>query len=105
MSELQESVDGLKPGNDEWQARKDAAFPRAVGNLAPVFIERASNAELWDVEGQRYIDFATGIAVCSTGHSNPKVVAAVEQQLKRFSHTCLGITPYDSAVKLAEKLN
>lgn len=95
----------LKPGNDEWQARKDAAFPRAVGNLAPVFIERAGNAELWDVEGQRYIDFATGIAVCSTGHSNPTVVAAVEQQLKRFSHTCLGITPYDSAVKLAEKLN
>jgi len=96
---------GLKPGNSDWQSRKDAAFPRAVGNLAPVFIERARNAELWDVEGKRYIDFGTGIAVCSTGHTNPKVTEAVQEQLQRFSHTCLGITPYGSAVELAEKLN
>ena len=105
MSETQETTSSPKPGNADWQSRKDAAFPRAVGNLAPVFIEHASNAEMWDVEGRRYIDFATGIAVCSTGHSNPKVVAAVEQQLQHFSHTCLGITPYSSAVELAEKLN
>ena len=105
MSEIQETASSPKPGNADWQSRKDAAFPRAVGNLAPVFIEHASNAEMWDVEGRRYIDFATGIAVCSTGHSNPKVVAAVEQQLQHFSHTCLGITPYSSAVELAEELN
>jgi 4-aminobutyrate aminotransferase/(S)-3-amino-2-methylpropionate transaminase len=105
VNETQEIASSPKPGNADWQTRKDAAFPRAVGNLAPVFIEHASNAEMWDVEGRRYIDFATGIAVCSTGHSNPKVVAAVEQQLQHFSHTCLGITPYSSAVELAEKLN
>lgn len=105
MSETQKKAGPQKSGNSDWQSRKDAAFPRAVGNLAPVFIERASNAEMWDVDGQRYIDFATGIAVCSTGHSNPKVIAAVEQQLQQFSHTCLGITPYSSAVVLAEKLN
>jgi 4-aminobutyrate aminotransferase/(S)-3-amino-2-methylpropionate transaminase len=60
---------------------------------------------MWDVEGKRYIDFGTGIAVCSTGHSNAKVVAAVQDQLQRFSHTCVMVTPYDSAVMLAEKLN
>jgi len=105
MSESMEVTTAPKPGNAEWQSRKDAAFPRAVGNLAPVFIEHAKNAEMWDVEGQRYVDFASGIAVCSTGHANPKVTAAVGEQLQRFSHTCLGITPYGSAVELAEKLN
>jgi 4-aminobutyrate aminotransferase/(S)-3-amino-2-methylpropionate transaminase len=92
-------------GNADWQQRKDAAFARAQSNMAPAYIERALNAEMWDVEGQRYIDFATGIAVCSTGHSNPKVIAAVQEQLQRFSHTAFGITPYRSAVELAEKLN
>jgi len=91
--------------NAQWQERKEAAIARGQGNLAAVYIDRAENAEMWDVEGKRYIDFGTGIAVCSTGHSNPKVVAAVEKQLKRFSHTCVMVTPYDSAVELAEKLN
>ena len=105
MSGSEEKVTTLEPGNAEWQSRKEAAFARAIGTLAPVYIEHAKNAEMWDVEGQRYIDFATGIAVCSTGHTNPKVTAAVQQQLQRFSHTCFGITPYSSAVELAEKLN
>ena len=106
MNELREStLAGLTRTNADWQARKDAAFARGQGNLAPVFIDRAVNAEMWDVEGQRYIDFGTGIAVCSTGHSNPQVVAAVQKQLTRFSHTCVMLTPYDSAVELAEKLN
>jgi len=91
--------------NAEWQERKTAAIARGQGNIAPVYIERASNAELWDVEGKRYIDFGTGIAVCNTGHSHPKVVAAVKEQLDRFSHTCVMVTPYDSAVRLAEALN
>ncbi len=106
MSELQQQAeDSPSPTNADWQARKTAAIARGQGNLAPVYIDRAVNAELWDVEGQRYIDFGTGIAVCSTGHSNPKVVAAVKQQLSRFSHTCVMVTPYDSAIELAEKLN
>ena len=93
------------PGNAEWQARKVAAIARGQGNLAPVYIERARNAEMWDVEGRRYIDFGTGIAVCNTGHAHPKIVAAVQEQVGRFSHTCVMITPYDSAVRLAEELN
>jgi 4-aminobutyrate aminotransferase/(S)-3-amino-2-methylpropionate transaminase len=91
--------------NAQWQERKQAAIARGQGNIAPVYIDRAENAEMWDVEGKRYIDFGTGIAVCSTGHSNPRVVAAVQKQLQRFSHTCVMVTPYDSAVELAEKLN
>ena len=91
--------------NAEWQARKAAAVARGQGNVTSVYIDRASNAELWDVEGKRYIDLGSGIAVCNTGHSHPVVVAAVKEQLDRFSHTCVMITPYDSAVRLAEKLN
>lgn len=91
--------------NAAWQARKEAAVARGQGNAAAVYIDRAKNAEMWDVEGNRYIDFGTGIAVCSTGHLHPRVTAAVRQQLERFSHTCVMVTPYDSAVELAEKLN
>ena len=78
---------------------------RGQGNLATVYIDRALDAEVWDVEGRRYIDFGSGIAVCNTGHMHPKVKAAVRDQLDRFSHTCVMVTPYDSAVLLAEKLN
>jgi 4-aminobutyrate aminotransferase/(S)-3-amino-2-methylpropionate transaminase len=91
--------------NLEWQARRDAAFARGLGNQLPVYVERARNAELWDVEGRRYIDFAAGIAVLNTGHLHPKVQAAVARQLDAFSHTCLMITPYGVAVELAERLN
>jgi 4-aminobutyrate aminotransferase/(S)-3-amino-2-methylpropionate transaminase len=91
--------------NAAWQARKEAAIARGQGNIAPVYIDRARNAEMWDVEGKRYIDFGTGIAVCSTGHMHPGVTEAVKAQLERFSHTCVMVTPYDSAVMLAEKLN
>jgi 4-aminobutyrate aminotransferase/(S)-3-amino-2-methylpropionate transaminase len=91
--------------NHELQGRRDAAFARGLGNQLPVYVERARNAELWDVEGRRYIDFAGGIAVLNTGHLHPKVQAAVAAQLERFSHTCLMITPYESAVELAERLN
>jgi len=105
MSEPGMEAAGHAPGNADWQQRKDAAISRAQGNLAPVYIEHAQNAEMWDIEGKRYIDFASGIAVCSTGHTNPRVTAAVQEQLHRFSHTAFGITPYRSAVELAEKLN
>ena len=75
-----------------------------MGNLFPVFAERARNAEVWDVEGKRYIDFGAGIAVVNTGHSHPRVVEAMKVQLDAFSHTCIMVTPYTNAVELAEKL-
>ena len=91
--------------NQDWQARKEDAVARGQGNIAPVYVERAAGSELWDVEGKRYIDFGTGIAVCSAGHCHPKITAAVAEQLNKFSHTCVMVTPYDSSVRLAEKLN
>jgi len=91
--------------NAEWQARKTDAVARGQGNIAPVYVERALGSEIWDVEGNRYIDFGTGIAVCSAGHCHPKITAAVADQLNKFSHTCVMVTPYDSSVRLAEKLN
>ena len=91
--------------NEQLMARKAAATPRGVGVMGTFFADRAENAELWDVEGRRYIDFAGGIAVMNTGHGHPKVVAAIEAQLERFTHTCYQVVPYESYVALAEKLN
>lgn len=87
------------------QRRKEAATPRGVGVLAPWFAARAENAELWDAEGRRFIDFASGIAVVNTGHCHPKVIAAVQRQLELFTHTCYQVVPYESYVRLAERLN
>ncbi|WP_137938955.1 4-aminobutyrate--2-oxoglutarate transaminase [Chitinivorax sp. B] len=90
--------------NAELHQRRSAVFPRGMGALHPIYIERAQNAEMWDVEGKRYIDFAGGIAVLNTGHTHPTITAAVNAQIERFSHTCLMVNPYESAVELAEKL-
>lgn len=90
--------------NQELQNRKSKVFARGQGNTYPVFVKKAKNAEIWDVEDNRYIDFATGIAVCNTGHSHPKIIEAVKAQIDNFSHTCLTVNPYEVAVELAEKL-
>lgn len=91
--------------NQHWQQRKSQAMARGQGNLAPVYIDRAANAELWDIEGNHYLDFGSGIAVTNTGHCHQKVSQAAIRQIEKFSHTCVMVTPYDSAVLLAEKLN
>ncbi|WP_206956375.1 4-aminobutyrate--2-oxoglutarate transaminase [Trinickia acidisoli] len=91
--------------NSDLQARKDAATPRGVGVMCDFYAARAENAELWDVEGRRFIDFAAGIAVLNTGHRHPRIVAAIEAQLARFTHTAYQVVPYASYVELAEKIN
>ena len=91
--------------NRELQAIRDAATPQGAGIQTKVYADKARNAEIWDVEGNRYIDLAVGIAVCNTGHNHPDVVNAVKAQLDRFSHTCFQVAPYDVYVKLAERLN
>jgi 4-aminobutyrate aminotransferase len=91
--------------NTEWQSRKEQATARGVGVLTQVFAARAENAEIWDVEGKRYIDFAGGIGVLATGHRHPRVMAAVAEQLQKFTHTCYQVMPYPGYVALAEKLN
>ncbi len=90
--------------NAELQARHKAAVTQGVGTKG-IYAARAENAELWDVEGKRYIDFAAGIAVNNTGHRHPKVMAAVAEQANNFTHTCFHVAPYESYVALAERLN
>jgi 4-aminobutyrate aminotransferase / (S)-3-amino-2-methylpropionate transaminase / 5-aminovalerate transaminase len=91
--------------NAELHKRRIAAIPRGVGNSLAVYAERAQNAELWDVEGRRYVDFASGIAVLNTGHVHPHVKAAMAAQLEKLTHGCFQVTPYESYIALAEALN
>ncbi len=67
--------------NAAWHARRLAATPRGVGVMGDFFIDHAKNAEFWDIEGRRFIDFAGGIAVLNTGHVHPKIQAAIAKQL------------------------
>lgn len=101
------SADESTKGGDNaaWQARKEAATPRGVGVMCGFYAARACNAELWDIEGRRFIDFGSGIAVLNTGHCHPRVMQAVERQLKSFTHTAYQVVPYTSYVELAERLN
>lgn len=91
--------------NAEISARRDNAISRGVGMQTQIYAARAENAEVWDVEGTRYIDFAAGIAVVNTGHCHPTVMAAVERQMKAFTHTCHQVLPYENYIALAERLN
>ena len=91
--------------NAALMTRRRAAVARGVGQAHEIFVSRASNAEVWDVEGRRYIDFAGGIAVLNTGHTRPEIVDAVKEQLDRFSHTCFQVLAYEGYVELAERLN
>ena len=91
--------------NSDIAVRKNDAISRGVGMTTQVYADRAENAEIWDVEGRRYIDFAAGIAVVNTGHRHPKVIEAVKAQIDRFTHTCHQVIPYENYVHLAERLN
>ena len=91
--------------NSEISARKNDAISRGVGVMTQIYADKAENAEIWDVEGKRYIDFGAGIAVVNTGHRHPKVIEAVKAQLDRFTHTCHQVIPYENYVRLAERLN
>lgn len=90
--------------SQDLKARRDAAVAQGVGTRA-IYVERAENAELWDVDGKRFIDFAAGIAVNNAGHRHPKLMAAVAKQAEAFTHTCFHVAPYESYIQLAERLN
>jgi len=93
------------PSSAELHQRRVAAVPRGVSHATAIYAKRAKNGEIWSEDGKRYIDFAAGIAVVNTGHQHPKVVAAVAEQMKSFSHVCFQVTPYETYVRLAERLN
>ena len=90
--------------NAEWHQRRLAATPRGVAVMGDFFIDHAKNAEFWDIEGRRFIDFAGGIAVLNTGHCHPKIQAAIATQLARFTHSCYQVVPYAEYVSLAERI-
>ena len=91
--------------NAEVARRRTDAISRGVGVQTEIYVDRALNSEVWDIEGNRYIDFAAGIAVVNTGHCHPRVMAAVTEQMSRFTHTCHQVLPYENYVRLAERLN
>jgi 4-aminobutyrate aminotransferase/(S)-3-amino-2-methylpropionate transaminase len=91
--------------NSSILARRQKAVPRGVATAAPIFLEKAENGQLWDTEGNRYIDFGSGIAVTNTGHRHPKVMAAVAKQCEKFAHVAFQVTGYENYVELAERLN
>jgi len=94
-----------KPTNAALLARRESAVARGVASATQIFADRAENAELWDVEGNRFVDFAGGIAVLNTGHRHPKVIAAAKAQEDHYTHTSFQVVPYEPYVALAEKLN
>jgi 4-aminobutyrate aminotransferase/(S)-3-amino-2-methylpropionate transaminase len=86
-------------------ARREAAIPRGPQLVTPIFAARSEGAWIEDVDGNRYLDFAGGIGCLNVGHRAPRVEKAVREQLDKFLHLCFGVTPYESYIALAEKLN
>jgi 4-aminobutyrate aminotransferase/(S)-3-amino-2-methylpropionate transaminase len=93
------------PKSRALMVRREAAVPRGPYNTTPVFAARAAGATIEDVDGNRYLDFAGGIGCLNIGHIEPRVVAAVRDQLEKHLHLCFAVTPYESYIALAEKLN
>ena len=91
--------------NKAWVERRTKAVSRAIGMGTPVMAARAENSEIWDIEGNRYIDFGGGIAVVNTGHRHPLVMKRVYEQLERVTHTCAMVMPYEPFIEVCEKLN
>jgi 4-aminobutyrate aminotransferase/(S)-3-amino-2-methylpropionate transaminase len=84
---------------------RNANIARGVLTAHPITIDRAQGALVWDVEGKEYLDFVAGIGVLNVGHNHPRVVAAVEKQLKNITHMAFQVAAYRPYLELAEKLN
>ena len=93
------------PRSQELAARRGAAVARGIGSTMPVFVERAGGGVVVDVDGNSLIDFGSGIAVVSVGNAADAVVARVQEQVARFTHTCFMVTPYEVYVDVCEALN
>lgn len=93
------------PRSRALMSRREAAVPRGPASAIPIFIAKADGAALEDVDGNRFIDFAGGIGCLNVGHRAPAVISALRDQLDKHLHLCFTVTPYESYVALAEKLN
>ncbi|HZP63523.1 MAG TPA: 4-aminobutyrate--2-oxoglutarate transaminase [Terriglobales bacterium] len=101
--QLQTSIPG--PKSMALGQRRAAAIPRALSHATPVYVAKAEDAWIEDVDGNRFIDFAGGIGCLNVGHRRKPVLAAIREQLDRFLHTCVQVTPYEGYIQLAEKMN
>jgi 4-aminobutyrate aminotransferase/(S)-3-amino-2-methylpropionate transaminase len=90
--------------NEDLQTLRTQVISSGVASVTGIYIESAKGAILRDVEGKEYIDFGGGIGTMNVGHSHPKVIKAIKEQAEKFTHTCFMVNPYDTALKLAEKL-
>jgi len=79
--------------------------PRGVVTAHPIVIAKGKGSEVWDVEGNRYLDFVGGIGVLNVGHSHPAVINAVTRQLQLVSHACFQVAAYPGYIELAKRLN
>src|SRR5437764_7025388 len=105
MSTIQLRTEIPGPNSRALADRRDAAVPRGLSHATPLYVACAQDAWLEDVDGNRFLDFAGGIGCINTGHRNQTVISAIEAQLQEFLHTCSQVTPYESYIKLAERLN
>src|ERR1700741_2129397 len=101
--QLKTSIPG--PKSKALSERRLKAVPRGLSHATPIYVAKTEGAILEDVDGNRYIDLAGGIGCLNTGHRAPGVLTAIERQLDKFLHTCVQVTPYESYIRLAERLN
>ena len=105
MATIQIRTEIPGPRSRALMARREAAIPRGPASATPIFAARADGAIIEDVDGNRYIDFAGGIGCLNMGHRSPRVISAIQEQLEKHLHLCFAVTPYESYVAVAEKLN
>ena len=101
--EIRTAVPG--PKSKALNERRIAAIPRGLSHSTPIYVAKAEGATIEDVDGNRYIDFAGGIGCINVGHRSAEVVSAIRDQLEKYLHTCVQVTPYESYIRLAERLN
>ncbi len=101
--ELRTPIPG--PNSRALGERRSQAVPRGLSHATPIYVAKAEDAWLEDVDGNRYIDFAGGIGCANAGHRQEAVVEAIRAQLDKFLHTCVQVTPYEGYIRLAERMN
>lgn len=91
--------------NQRLLALRDQHVPRGIATAHPVVAARAEGAQLWDVDGKRYLDFVGGIGVLNVGHCHPRVVEAVRRQVGEISHASFQVAAYQNYIEVATRLN
>src|ERR1700691_6773755 len=105
MSTIQLHTQIPGPKSRALSERRAQAVPRGLSHGTPIYVAKAEDAWLEDVDGNRYIDFAGGIGCANAGHRQKAVVEAISAQLDNFLHMCVQVTPYESYIRLAERMN